>query len=76
MNPRGEFVVCSLREGGLCACMSVGPSMRLALLFSVCDLVGTLAFQISYQAAAEYRIPEPLAPLQGLRWEEGGKKEI
>ena len=50
--------------------------MRLALLFSVCDLVGTLAFQISYQAAAEYRIPEPLAPLQGLRWEEGGKKEI
>ena len=50
--------------------------MHLALLFSVCDLVGTLAFQTSYQAAAESRIPEPLALLQGLRWEEGGKEEI
>lgn len=47
--------------------VNVGQLLSLVLLSSVCDLVGPLAFQTSYQAVAESRIPEPLALIQGLR---------
>lgn len=47
--------------------------MKLVLLFSVGDLVGTLDFQTSHQAVAESRIPEPLALIQGQR--DGGENQ-
>lgn len=55
--------------------VSVGQSMSLVLLSSVCDQMGTLAFQTSYQGIAESRIPEPLAQIQELRQEEKEEKE-